>query len=225
MSALRREQGRIGEVEPMLQGLVAQFPTVPSWRCGLAYVLNELDRRDEARTQFEIVAADDFSGIPRDAFWLVAMYGTIDVCVGLEDRERAAVLYRLLLPYERHYAVNVVGTCVSSVARGLGCLAGVLHEIEKAHQHFESAMALETRLGARPLLAHTQHDYAVMLLRHEGKGDRHTARQLLVAAHQTYEQLGMHTFAQRAARLLAQLRRRPRSPVPSRPRLTALRRR
>jgi tetratricopeptide (TPR) repeat protein len=224
MLALRREQGRIGEVEPMLQGLVAQFPTVPAWRCGLAYVLNELDRRDDARTQFEILAADDFSGIPCDAFWLVAMQGTIDVCVSLADRKRAAVLYRLVRPYARHYGVNVVGTCASSVARGLGCLAGLLHDTETAHQHFESAMAMETRLGARPLLAHTQHDYGVMLLRPDGKGDRDKARQLLLAAHHTYEELGMHTFAQRAGRLLAHSRRQPKSPLRTRPRLTALRR-
>lgn len=225
MLALRREQGRSAEVEPMLQGLVAQFPTVPSWRCGLAYVLNELDRRDDARAQFEILAADEFSGIPRDAFWLVAMLGTIEVCVSLADRERAAVLYRLVRPYADHFAVNVVGTCVSSIARGLGCLAGLLSDADEAKQHFESAIALESRLGARPLLAHSQHDYGAMLLQHDGKGDREKARQLLGAAHATFEQLGMQSFAERAGRLRALANRQPRTRAAARPKLTALRRR
>jgi DNA-binding winged helix-turn-helix (wHTH) protein/tetratricopeptide (TPR) repeat protein len=222
MLALRREQGRIVEVEPMLQGLVAQFPTVPSWRCGLAYVLSEQGRSDDARVQFDLLATDDFAGIPRDAFWLVALQGLSDVCVLLADRPRAAVLYRLLLPYERRFAVNVVGTCVSSIARALGSLAALLRRIDDARRHFETALAMETRLGAQPLLAHTRHDYGAALLR-EPSAPREAGRRLLAAARADFERLGMHTFAQRSARLLAQAEHRA---APARSaKVTALRRR
>ncbi len=223
--ALRREQGRIAEVEPMLQGLVAQFPTVPSWRCGLAYVLSELGRLEEARAQFEVVAADNFGAIPRDTFWLVAMNGVSDVCVALADRERAVVLYRLLLPYEGRNAVNVVGTCVSSVARNLGCLGALAGRLGDARRHFETAMAMETRLGALPLLAHTRHDYGNVLLRQGVAADREKARQLLAAAVHDFEQLGMHSFARRAGQLLAHAQRQTTSTAASRTKVTALRRR
>ncbi|MBI1818208.1 MAG: AAA family ATPase [Deltaproteobacteria bacterium] len=223
--ALRREQGRIAEVEPMLQGLVAQFPTVPSWRCGLAYVLVELGRLDDARIQFEVVAADNFGVIPRDTFWLVAMNGVSDVCVALADRERADILYRLLLPYEGRNAVNVVGTCVSSMARSLGCLAALVGRLDDARRHFEAAIAMETRLGAVPLLAHTRHDYGNVLLRQGAAADRDEARQLLAAAVRDFEQLGMHSFARRAAQLLAHAQRPTASATASRSKVTALRRR
>ena len=64
-------------------------------------------------------------------------------------------------------------------------------------RHIETApgpRSIESVTGTGALIAHTQHDYAVMLLRHEGKSDRDKAHQLLAAAHDTYEELGMHTF-------------------------------
>ena len=43
---------------------------------------------------------------------------------------------------------------------------------EEAAQHFEDALAMNARMGARPWLAHTQHEYAVMLLARDQPGDR-----------------------------------------------------
>lgn len=223
---LRREQGRVAEVEPMLQGLVAQFPTVPSWRCGLAYVLNELNRTDEARAQFEIVAAGDFAGVPRDMFWLVAMNALADVCATLGDVRRSEVLYALLRPYHDRNAVNLVGTCASSIARPLGRLASVLGRFHLASGHFQDALTMEERMAAQPLLAHTRHDYGEMLLHLGGNADRDKARLLLAAALRGYEQLGMHSFAQRVGRLLVQAQRQSKHPAMARAsKVTALRRR
>ncbi|MBI4514808.1 MAG: AAA family ATPase [Deltaproteobacteria bacterium] len=223
--ALRREQGRVAEVEPMLQGLVAQFPTVPSWRCGLLYALAELNRADEAKAQLAILAAGDFAGIPRDMFWLVAMAGLGDVCATLGDVARAELLYRLLLPFRDRNAVNVVGTCTTSIARPLGRLAALIARPDHARQHFEDALAIEGGMGARPLLAHTQHDYAAMLLTTGAASDRDRARQLLAAAVESYEQMGMHSFAQRAAQLVPRPQPARRTTMTRRTKVTPLRRR
>jgi tetratricopeptide (TPR) repeat protein len=51
----------------------------------------------------------------------------------------------------------------------------------------------EHEAGARPWLAHTQDDYARMLLARAGPGDRERAQELLDAALATYRELGMET--------------------------------
>ena len=60
--------------------------------------------------------------------------------------------------------------------------------------HFEDALAMNARMGARPWLAHTQHQYAVMLLARHQPGDRDKAMALLDEALTTARELGMHAL-------------------------------
>ncbi len=76
---------------------------------------------------------------------------------------------------------------------------------DEAQRHFESALALETRIGSRPLVARTSYSYARMLLERDGQGDRARAGELLAEAIAVAGALGM-------SRLLAQcheLRKEP----------------
>jgi hypothetical protein len=50
---------------------------------------------------------------------------------------------------------------------------------------------MNERIGARPWLAHTQHDYAEMLVARGQAADRDRAEQLHVTAAATYDELGM----------------------------------
>lgn len=70
---IRKEQGRLHEFEDGFRGYVEAFPNVPAFRCGLALLYSELDKKAEAREQFEALAAHDFRDIPRDGIWLNAM--------------------------------------------------------------------------------------------------------------------------------------------------------
>ncbi|HVM95556.1 MAG TPA: hypothetical protein VMT89_04165, partial [Candidatus Acidoferrales bacterium] len=207
LASLRREQGRLAEVEPVFRSLVAQLPTVPSWRCGLAYLLVETGQIDEARVVFDELAANEFAGVARDTFWLVAMNVLSDVCAVLGNIERAAVLYRLIEPFAERVAVNVVGTCMSSMARCLGRLAATTRRFDEAIGHFDTALATETRLKAHPLVAHTQHQYADALLARGRSSDVTRATALLEPALQQFERLGMPTFAAMAATSLKRARR------------------
>ena len=40
--ALRREEGRLAELEPGMAAFVEQYPGIPGWRAGLAYLHSEL---------------------------------------------------------------------------------------------------------------------------------------------------------------------------------------
>ena len=68
---------------------------------------------------------------------------------------------------------------------------------EEAAQHFEDALAMNTRMGARPWLAHTQHEYANMLLARNHPGDREEAMALLNEALSTARELGMRVLEAR----------------------------
>jgi hypothetical protein len=61
---------------------------------------------------------------------------------------------------------------------------------------------MNARIGARPLVAHTQHDYARMLLQRDQPGDREQARALIAEALATYRELGMESWARAAAALV-----------------------
>ena len=58
---------------------------------------------------------------------------------------------------------------------------------------------INARVGARPWLAHTQYDYARMLLERDQPGDRERARELLAEAVSTYRDLGMDSWAEAAS--------------------------
>ena len=50
---------------------------------------------------------------------------------------------------------------------------------DDAERHFEDAMAMNAKMGARPGSLRSQHDHAAMLLRRDGPGDREKALELL----------------------------------------------
>jgi len=52
-----------------------------------------------------------------------------------------------------------------------------------AVRHFETALAVGTRMRARPWLARTQYEYARLLLARAESGDRDRARALYTAQH------------------------------------------
>ena len=114
----------------------------------------------------------------------------------------AAVLYELLLPYGDRVAVGYPEISTGAVARYLGLLAASMERWNSAERHFDDALKINTRIGAHPWLAHTQHDYARMLLPC-ATTDREKALELLAEALATYRDLGMSLppdFARRSRR-------------------------
>jgi tetratricopeptide (TPR) repeat protein len=169
-----------------------------AWRPGLALLYSELGRRQEARTEFEHLARRDFADLPRDSLWMACMTYLTDVCTFLGDAPRAAILYQLLLPYAGRTAVIGNATaCYGAVSRYLGRLAATMERWEDAARHFEDALAMNTRMGARPWLAHTQHEYATMLLARHQPGDCEKATALLNEALATARELGMRALEAR----------------------------
>jgi DNA-binding SARP family transcriptional activator len=196
--ALRRDQGRLEEIEEFVRSSAERYSTYPIWRCVLALTAAELGHPAEAHQALEALAADGFAHLPFDETWLASMALLAETASALGDAERAPILYDLMLPYADRVAVSYAEISTGSVSRNLGLLAATTERWDDARRHFEDALEANRRIGARSWLAHTQEDYARMLLTGGTRADGDKARELLAEARSTYRKLGMNTWAERA---------------------------
>jgi hypothetical protein len=200
-----RTQGRQRELEPLVRKNADRLPAMRRWRCGLALVLAELGRAEEARRELEHLAANDFDDIPRDALWLVAMSLLAELCALLDDRPRARLLYELLVPYEGRSVVSMGSAYLGPVARYLGLLAMTVGDAERAIGHLETARSGAERMGARPTVVLTALDAAEVLVRRNAAGDAARAAALVDGVELDAGRIGMAGAAARAADLRARL--------------------
>jgi DNA-binding CsgD family transcriptional regulator len=200
MFALRSEQGGLRALAPLVRHFVATVPRGGIWRPGLALIYAEIGQLDEARIEFDALAADDFAAIGRDGLRAASLSYLAQVCARLGDAPRAAVLYRLLLPHDgRNLLVGTTVGCLGAAASVLGLLATTRRLWRDAERHFESALALNQRQQAAPALAHTRYRYALMRRARDGAGDREAARALLDQAGAEAGRMGMRALAAQIA--------------------------
>ncbi len=95
---LRRLQGRLAEVAPIVLHLVAEQPEVPGWAAAGALATAESDPA-RSRELFDVAAADDMAAVPRDFSWLAAAMSLGRAAVVLGDARRADLMHRILRPY------------------------------------------------------------------------------------------------------------------------------
>lgn len=172
--SLSRLRGQFDTLLPLAREFAERYPTIAVWRIGVADMCAHLGRLSEARSGFEVFAAADFIEPPRDWNQLLGWALLAEVCHELDDRRRAQRLYDLLAPFADHNVTAVPGlACIGAAARQLGLLATTLERWDDAALHFEGALRRNRAMGALPFVAHTQRQYAAMLirlLRREGAG-------------------------------------------------------
>jgi tetratricopeptide (TPR) repeat protein len=159
----------------------------------------ELGLMDEARTVFEELAVNEFMGIQQDALWAASITFLVEVCATLGDSARAEVLYRLLSPYATYAVVAGEWASFGAGSRFLGQLAATMGRWDQAESHFDQALAMNGRMGAKPWLAHTQFQFARMLLDRCIPGDIERARTLLDESEAIAGRLGMRSLETRIA--------------------------
>jgi class 3 adenylate cyclase/tetratricopeptide (TPR) repeat protein len=193
--SVRREQGRLAELEAGVKAIAQRYPRVPAWAAALAHLYVETGRLDEAASQFERIAAHGFNTVPRDLNWNVVLMLLSFLCAALRDARRAAEIYELLAP-SAHRCIVAAGTAPQgSASWPLGLLAVTMRRWTLAEKHFEDALAMNRRIGSLPWVAHTQHDYACMLRERGAPGDAERALALEKEALDTAQRLGMAGLA------------------------------
>ena len=154
----------------------------------------ETGRPEEARAEFELLAAHDFADFIEDGDWMIAITLLADTCTEVGDAQRAGLLYELLAPYRSsNVVIGLAAACLGSVARYLGRLAATIGDRDLAREHLAHAMEAHTALQAPVHVAHTQIDYARVL----GPGSE--ADRLIESAAATARRLGLRSVARRAA--------------------------
>jgi tetratricopeptide (TPR) repeat protein len=190
MFTIRREQGRLAEVAPVLRRFIDEKPREAAWRPGMALIASDLGFREAARKAFEDLAVGGFE-FPVDAKRSLTLSYLAAVCARLADAERAELLYERLLPYRDLAIIAPVATvCCGSAGRFLGMLASTLGKWKAAEEHFQAALDMDERLNAWPWLAHTKYEYAVMLRERGRPQDRDRAETLLSSAAASAERIG-----------------------------------
>ncbi len=178
MFTIRREQGRLSEVAPIVRHFIDKG-ALNTWKPGFAVVAAELKFKPQAQRLLDELRDTGFT-LPMDAMRSTTLSYLADVCAALDDAVIAPALYDLLEPY-RHMTVTagVVTVCYGSAGRFLGELADVLADWNRAEQHFDEALQMDRDMQACPWLAHTQHRFARMLRRRSRRGDLERAEILL----------------------------------------------
>jgi DNA-binding CsgD family transcriptional regulator/tetratricopeptide (TPR) repeat protein len=200
MFSVRREQGRLAELAPVIRILAADAKREGPWRPGLVSLLVELGMDAEARRALARVVADGLDPF-RDSLWLAALTYLTDACAALGDQATAAIVYPELEPLAGANVMigHLVG-CHGAADRYLGMLAATLGEWDRAEEHFGRAMELNRRMGANTWLAHTAYEYGRLLLVRGGH-ERDRAAALLGEAAALAEGIGMQTLLGRVRAL------------------------
>jgi DNA-binding CsgD family transcriptional regulator/tetratricopeptide (TPR) repeat protein len=192
MFGVRREQGRLAELAPVIRILAGEGEREREgpWRPGLAVVLAELGMEREAKRELSRLAAEGIDGY-QASLWLATLTYLTDACAAVDDEAMAAIVYPELEPLAgTNVMIGHLVACYGAADRYLGMLAATLGETDRAVEHFEQAMEQNRRMGASTWIAHTAYEYGRFLLG-RGRGAREHAQALLAEAAGLAERIGM----------------------------------
>ncbi|MFI5003412.1 MAG: ATP-binding protein [Solirubrobacterales bacterium] len=198
MFGVRREQGRLAELAPVIRVLAAGDRGGGAWRPGLAAMLAELAMEEQVRGELDRVQAEGLDPL-REGLWLASLTYLADAAGAVAHQGVASLVYPLLAPLAgRNVMIGHGVACYGAADRYLGMLAATLGDTDDAAGHFEAALHLNRQMGADTWLAHTAYEYGRMLLAH---GDSDRGEQLLAEAALLAEAVGMPTLLARVRTL------------------------
>jgi DNA-binding NarL/FixJ family response regulator len=187
MFMIRRAQGRLEEMRPVLRLLARSGSTSGIWRPGLVLAYAELGMLDEAQAAYDELLADGLASLPRDALWPLSLMFLADASVLLDRTDAAPLLVDELehlggLTIRAGYTTN--GGPADRCRAAMAELAG-RHEL--AERCIADAADLAVASGSPLWLALTEATWASILARRgDGRGaaEHHrTAAQLAAQFH------------------------------------------
>ena len=159
--AVRRDQGRLGELAGAVGRLAAQPGSVGVvWRAPLPVVLLQAGERERAREAYDVAFAAALRGLPSSLFRLTGLVCVAEACAALGDAEGADALIEQLEPHAGRFVQTAFSGCWGSVRRFLGLLHATAGRPEAARAELEAALALHRALEAPILVAATERDLA-----------------------------------------------------------------
>ncbi|HEX2179489.1 MAG TPA: hypothetical protein VHL54_08235, partial [Actinomycetota bacterium] len=165
MFLLRRDQGRLSEVAPVVRAMSRMESQNAMWRPGLAALQLELGQHDEALTAYEEVTSNG-PGASGEASPELALALTAEVSAALGDSDGAAALINRLRPCRgRFLAFLGCSAGLGPADRLLGMLASTAGRAEDAERWHRSSVELARQMRSPLWIAHCLHDYGVHQVR------------------------------------------------------------
>ena len=191
MFTIRREQGRLAQIAPVIKKMLDEDPSDAAWKPGFAIVASDLGHSAASKRMLREMAEDDFS-FALDAKYSTTLAYLAEVSAISDERDLSERLYDLLHPYEEMtITAGVTTVCLGAAARQLGLLSSALGEWDRAEAHFEVALELNQRMRSPSWTAWTKHDLAAMFLRRARPEDNRFAVSAIHEALDTAGKLGM----------------------------------
>ncbi len=197
--AIQRARGGLRQLAAVLEQVAAAGDRLRTWLPGRILLHCELGQKAQAREA--LTRLGDFGRLVDDDIYETSLAYLADACASLGDTARCKDLFEILKPY-RGFNLLLHTAVIHGPASGfLARLALVLGRRTEAARLFEEALELADAMGARPILARTQADYAAMLARTGRPADEARARRLLTEAAATATELGMQPLLERIEQL------------------------
>lgn len=172
MFAIRREQGRLAELRPLLELISRTGQEDGAWWPGLAALYAELGMVDEARRTLDRVA-DHPTLAAADALRTVTLSYLADAA-GATGHPLAGRVYAALQPWAGRAVSAAAAACYGSADRYLGRLADACGRAGAARRHLEAAVDFDTAAGWPLWAAHSKVALGEHLVRtgHRAEADR-----------------------------------------------------
>ncbi|MEW6272433.1 MAG: hypothetical protein AB1689_24385, partial [Thermodesulfobacteriota bacterium] len=199
-------RGQIPSDFGILYELRDRYPESLTLRTVPAYFAAHAGRTEDVRRELMMLRSNGFRDLKRNVTWLCGVWLLARPIHFTSDRQSAEALYPLLLPYQdRNVTISVVA-CFGSAHHALGLLAATLDRWDDAARHFEAALAMNARMGARPYVAMTSYDYARLMPLAAGPRARQRAVALAEEALRLAREIGMRRLEREAGELSRRLR-------------------
>ncbi|MCR6483967.1 AfsR/SARP family transcriptional regulator [Amycolatopsis sp. OK19-0408] len=184
--AIRWFQGRLGELVPVLDGLMHSptlSPVDNSYYAALAVAAASAGDRRTAAGALARLCGDDLGALPRSSTWLISLSGAAETAYLLDDGPTAARVAELLVPFAHLPAMASLGiACFGSVHTSLGTAALTTGDLDRAEQHLRVAVRHNLALSHWPAVVFARRRHAQALVRRGLPGDSAAADRERAAA-------------------------------------------
>jgi hypothetical protein len=149
--AVRREQGRLAELEPVFAAAAKEHGALPVFRAAQAAVATAAGGSHRANQVLEHLMNLDLDDFPRDQNWIAVLGTLTPVALSADNKQRIRQLISMLRPYaDRMIVVGQGATSHGAVSHHLGLLHGALGEKLAARANLEAAEEIH-ELARTPL--------------------------------------------------------------------------
>jgi hypothetical protein len=201
---VRHQQGRMGELVPIIEAVASETGMSSYYNGALAAVYLDAGEERRALELLDDAADDGFRSLRMGIGWLDGIIAFAEVAIELRALEPSLLLFDLLAPYHDQIAYNGLMPH-EPVAMYLGALASVLGRYDLVEPYLDEASEFSERAGATFATARAELTRGRMLVDREAPGDRDRARAILTEVRSDASERGFGSVERRADAVLRDL--------------------